>query len=685
MNRKLVWAIVVLLCVCVVVAGIGVWGFSFASQATPTNIARATATRLILDERRTPVIVPTIPPPNQPTLVAPTATRVPPVTPLVAVSIDTATALDRTLIPSRNLYEITPRLRKNLTLLTPVPTPVARLRQVGQRENFFVSEDMATGKYRTVPATLQIVSQRAYVWVEDGITTDLVALKRAADVFDTKIYPTNEKYFGSPKAGLDGDSRIHILNARFQDAAGYFSSVDMHPIGISQYSNQRNIIFMNSDAVKPGDSEYQADLAHEFQHLIHHYQARYATGWIDEGMAQLATKVNGYPVGGVINNFGRTPNTQLNTWATGQDALAHYGAAYIFFGYIADRFGADAIRDVMLAPREGIGAVQTMLDRRANGMRVDELFADWAIANYVNDLGVAGNKYAHPSEGAFRITREPVLNAYPDVRTNQQREYAANYFTLQPAVGDVTVYFTGTTTAKLIAADAHSGRWVWYSNRADLANMTLTREVDLTRVSGRATLRFWTWFDIEKDYDYGYVEVSSDGGKTWDILPGKNTVTTNLNGANFGAGLTGKSGVKDDALPAQWTQEEMDLSAYAGKRVLLRFEYITDDAYNTPGWAIDDITIPEAAFTDTIESGASGWDAKGFLRSDNVLPQKYIVQVIEQGATTRVKRVTLDAQNRGNYTIAGFGKDVTKATLVIAAFAPTTTEPTEYQFGVAPK
>ena len=38
--------------------------------------------------------------------------------------------------------------------------------------------------------------------------------------------------------------------------------------------------------------------------------------------------------------------------------------------------------------------------------------------------------------------------------------------------------------------------------------------VDLRQVSG-ATLRFWTWFDIEADYDYGYVEVSVDGGKRW--------------------------------------------------------------------------------------------------------------------------------------------------------------------------
>ena len=699
MNRKLVWIIVALFVLLVVVVGAGVVAYqTLAVQVAPTITPRVAPTRLVLaDEKRTPVMVPTIAPPRTevPTVAAsPTATRVPSsvvaptaprtsaATPVALASIDTATALDRMIIPSRNLYEIAPRLRKDLKLLTPIPTPVARARTVGQRENFFVSEDMTTGKYRTASAILQVVSQRGYFWVEEGMAVDAALLKRVADGFDTLIYPTNQKYFGAPKTGLDGDARVHIFIGKLEaTTGGYFSSVDMHPTAFAQYSNQRNIIFINASVLKSSEAESQSTLAHEFQHLIHNSQSPANAGWIDEGMAQVASKVNGYQVGGVVNLFSHTPDTQLNTWAEGQDALVHYGASYMFFSYIADRFGPDSLRQIIQAPREGLNALQTMLNQQANAPTLNDLFADWAIANYVNDLGLSGGKYGHKSEGAFRITREPTISVFPEVRTNRQHEYAATYFSLQPANSDVTIYFTGTTTAKLIAADAHSGKWVWYSNRADLANMTLTREVDLSRVSGKATLRFWTWYDIEVDYDYGYVQVSTDGGKTWDILPGKNTVTTNANGANWGAGFTGKSG----GTSPQWIQEEMDLSPYAGKRVLLRFEYITDDAYNRPGWAIDDVTIPELGLNDDIENAASVWDAKGFIRSDNVLPQKYIVQIIEQGATTRIRRVTLDAQNRGYYTIAGFGKDVTKAVLVISAFAPTTTELTEYQFAVMPK
>ncbi len=604
------------------------------------------------------------------------------VTPAGTTTRATADALQRAQIPARDLYQIVPRLRKDFTPV-PMPTPAPRAYPVGARESFYVIEDASSGKYRLANATLRVVSQYGLFWVEEGLRYDPAALQKSAEFFDRSVYPTNVKYFGEVPPGLDGEARIHILNTRFEDAAGYFSSEDTYPRALAPYSNQRNVIYMNIEVLQPGGDEYNGDLAHEFQHLIHHYQARFKTGWVDEGMADLAIRLNGLPVGGVLGVFARNPDTQLNTWADDpQESYAHYAASYLFFAYAAERFGSEFTRAVIHAPHEGVKGVQAALDERANGMRFEDLFAEWAVTNYLNDPAVGDGRYAYRHEGSFRIARAPSLSDYPMTRAVQTHQYTASYAVLQPTVGDVTLYFTGTTTAKLIAADAHSGRWVWYSNRADLSDMTLTRAFDLTRAQDHVTLQFWTWYDIEADFDYAYVEVSTDGGKTWDILPGTRTVTTNPNGANYGHAFTGHSGVAGKA-PAQWVQEQMDLSAYAGKQIYLRFEYITDDAYNAPGWAIDDIAIPEIGYHDDIESGEGGWGAAGFIRSDNVLPQTYVVQLIEQGTTTRIVRVPLDAQNRGAYTLNGFGKDVLRAVLVVTPFAPTTTETTEYQVGVA--
>ena len=143
--------------------------------------------------------------------------------------------------------------------------------------------------------------------------------------------------------------------------------------------------------------------------------------------------------------------------------------------------------------------------------------------------------------------------------------------------------------------------------------------------------------------------------------------------------------MSDDKSPAQWVQDQFDLTPYAGKTILLRLEYITDDAYNAPSWAVDDISIPEIGFNDDVEGGANGWTVDGFIRTDNVLPQRFVVQVVGQGKATTVSRLQLDSQNRGNLTITGFGKDVTRAELIVTAQAPTTTEQAEYQFGIVPK
>jgi hypothetical protein len=256
-------------------------------------------------------------------------------------------------------------------------------------------------------------------------------------------------------------------------------------------------------------------------------------------------------------------------------------------------------------------------------------------------------------------------------------QYAADYIELRPARGDLVIEFTGSTQVKLVDNDPHSGEYEWWSNRGDVSNMTLTREFDL-RDLDEATLEFWTWYDIEDDYDYAYVEVSTDGGRTWDILTGKYTTDTNPYGNNFGHAYTGTSGEGDEP---SWVEEEIDLSSYVGQEVMIRFEYITDDAYNDPGLCLDDIAIPELGYSYDAET-AGEWEATGFIRSNNIVPQEWIVQVIEFGAETTIEEMELEKTREGRLVIEGFGDDVERAVLVISALAPSTTQIASYEYSV---
>src|SRR5207302_1771103 len=114
-----------------------------------------------------------------------------------------------------------------------------------------------------------------------------------------------------------------------------------------------------------------------------------------------------------------------------------------------------------------------------------------------------------------------------------------------------------------------------------------------------------------------------DGGRSWMPQKGKYTTTTNPNGASFGHAWTGRSGVSSNSsAPAKWVQESIDLSGYAGKKALVRFEYITDEGYNAPGMAVDDIRVPEIGYSDNAETD-NAWNAQGFVRIGSTVPQRW--------------------------------------------------------------
>jgi len=148
--------------------------------------------------------------------------------------------------------------------------------------------------------------------------------------------------------------------------------------------------------------------------------------------------------------------------------------------------------------------------------------------------------------------------------------------------------------------EPYSGSYEWYSDKGDNLNNTLTQEFTLP---AGAELTFWTWYDIEEGWDYGYVEVSIDGGATWATVQGNITTNTDPNGNNSeGNGITGNSG--------GWLLATFDLSAYESETVLLRFRYETDFIFQHLGWTVDDITIN--SFFDDVESGNQGWTADGW-------------------------------------------------------------------------
>jgi immune inhibitor A len=402
-------------------------------------------------------------------------------------------------------------------------------------------------------------------------------------------------------------------------------------------------------------------------------------------MSELASYLNHFDPGGFDQVYAENPDTQLNTWSDPSlGNAAHYGASYLFMNYFLDRFGEDLTKAVVASPQNGIAGFNEALEKAGRPERFDDIYADWVIANYLDAPNAdSEGRYGYPNIDLAPMAISETYDRFPAEGEAQVSQYGADYIRLQ-GNGPVTIDFQGQDQVSLMNTKPQ-GTYSWWSNRGDQSDSTLTRAFDLSNVKS-AMLNFSTWYDIEDGWDYAYVEASTDEGQTWKILPGRHTTEDNPVGNAFGPGWTGLSGYRPGDKPEgktpQWIEEQVDLTPFAGKKILVRFEMVTDDAVNQPGLLIDNISIPEIGFKDDGESGAGGWDAVGWSLTDNSLAQRWLVQLMEIGnGQVTVQRMEVGPDGRGQVNVPNLG-DLDEAILVISGLTPVTTEPASYSYTI---
>ncbi|MCB0097101.1 MAG: immune inhibitor A, partial [Caldilineaceae bacterium] len=455
-------------------------------------------------------------------------------------------------------------------------------------------------------------------------------------------------------------------------------------------SNEREMFYLDVYPGDPSRDDYLGILAHEFQHMIHWANDRNEETWVNEGLSEFAQEVAGYdPDTGFAGSFSQSPDTQLNTWneTTGNNG-DHYGSAYLFMAYFAQRFGPALTQALVADPANGPRGFDDVLAEDGQALDFNGLFADWVVANYVDDpnaLGLDG-VYGYRKFEQRAPFLDNTLDKYPvaPIETGVQN-YATDYILLN-GTGDIAIDFQGQTDTRLTSTEPFSGERAWWSNRGDDSDSRLTRHFDFTAVQPGVplTMDVTMWWDIEVDYDYGYVLVSRDGQK-WEIIPGPHTTTDNPSGNSFGAAYTSQSSkvATSTAGKPGWVSEQFDLSAYAGEEVDVRFEYIMDDAVNLSGWWIDDISIPAIDYATDFEQGADGWESEGWLLTNGQLTQGWLVQVLEleNNILSAVRRPEVDANGHATIDVTGLGGGKT-AVLAISGLAPVTTETANYSFEI---
>ena len=229
-----------------------------------------------------------------------------------------------------------------------------------------------------------------------------------------------------------------------------------------------------------------------------------------------------------------------------------------------------------------------------------------------------------------------------------------------------------TRRLRLGPLEEAQGNQAAYTGQGNNLNHYLSRIFDLRQVGDEpAVLEFDTWFTIEGDWDYLYIEASTDGETYRRLMPVDKTGPTDTtsvmpsrrghDGDGTIPGLTGRSGdlngdgrvesndacdpsaeqllaeerVGNDTIDPcevpQWVHAAFDLEAYRGSQVEIRFHYFADAALVEDGALIDNVAIPVLNFHDDFEAaGFQSWRVDGFSlsggRHEISVPHYYLLE-----------------------------------------------------------
>jgi immune inhibitor A len=607
---------------------------------------------------------------------------------LSLAAFETITTLDEIYVPGAHLRDLASRLRG----VEDIPQTYVHQDgpyQVGDTKNFWVTNIDSRQKFQ-VAATARYETENLLFWIEEGVRFNQNDLGSLAETFQNEIYPTTRYFFGSEsKPGIDEDPRIYVLFAGNLGSrtAGYFSSGDSQHPDLIPFSNGHDMFLLNSDHYSLRDPYLYGVLAHEFQHMIHANQDFNETAWLNEGLSELAVYLNGYYSGHFARAYAQNPGTQLNDWPdSSESARSHYGASFLFTKYFFDRFGEDALRALVSEQENGLKSIDRVLQQfefyeteSEYPMTADDVFADWVIANYIQDPGTGDGRFTYSElpDAPRPAYRERIRNCPTELMTRDVRQYAVDYIRIT-CPGDYTLVFEGSTEVRVLPVEPNSGSYYFWSNRGDMSNMTLTRSFDFSDIEGPLTLSYWTWFDIEQDYDYLYLLASLDG-ESWQILETPSGRMPDTLSNSYGWSYSGASGMTGP----EWINETVDLSSYAGQEVWLRFKYLTDDAVNGEGFLLDDIEIPEIDYYSGFEEDDGGWEAEGFVRIQNVLPQTFRISMIHKGQEINVEQIALSGMNELELNIR-IGTEFDEVILVVSGSTRHTRQPAAYQFQIHP-
>jgi hypothetical protein len=484
---------------------------------------------------------------------------------------------------------------------------------------------------------------------------------------------------------------------------------------------------------------YEEIFAHEYQHLLEYYaDSDGEMSWIDEGMADYAAYATGYTdpsqqvndadwdghiqcfLGNIQMQSDSNPNPPEDcgpenslTWWGDQDEdneieiLADYGAAFMMQLMLAEEYGQEAITFLHNDAPDGLDALQALLDQFDPGTTSREKIHQWAVMvaldGVIDDGAVVngGNAQDYQVDALHAYMDWTVEDAYswPGAPPNGSDYVRArhNNGTFLNASEIDKIEFAGakefeptpTEWVEDTPADWEGGSTLYSTAAPEEFDSAIAREVDVPQ--GNAVLTFDTKFDTEYQWDFGFVQVSDDGGETWKSLANEMTTSEYADGAyptvqSNVPGFTGESGVAaaeqaSDPEMAEWVSTSFSLAEYAGETVWLSFRYVTDWAFQDSGFWVDNVVVGDTTVSEGDDLGE--WSSLTEVNPANV--EGFTVQLVtytDDHTQAWVGELPLDVNFEGELSGAALdaviGTSPNTTVLVLVMFDESTEEIFEY-------
>jgi len=334
---------------------------------------------------------------------------------------------------------------------------------VGEKRNFYIESDYDLSEREELTANLIKITPELYFYVDErwwnfSPQNEIYqALSDLGEEFENKIYPTLTSTFDSEwKPGIDEDARITVLiHPMIEEAGGYFRSNDEYFKLQVTNSNEREMIYLNSEYIR--SSCVKSFLAHEFLHLITFNQKERKYGveedvWLNEARAEYAPTLVGHDdiyegsnLERRVDIFLDKPSDSITEW---KNKKFDYGVVNLFTQYLIDHYGIEILVDSLRSSGAGIGSINDALEKNGFEINFSQIFIDWTIAVLINDCNL-GPKYCYLNQNLKDLHIVPLINFLPLSGkstlsvTDDAKNWAGNWYKIIGGKGKLKIEFIG--------------------------------------------------------------------------------------------------------------------------------------------------------------------------------------------------------------------------------------------------